>query len=210
MRTIPVFIPYVNRPDMLNRVISMIPRTEHTEALVINNSGKYIDVPCTVLIPPVPLTFTQSQNWMLWLAKHFECQFYMWAHCDALLEPDSVEKLYQCAMSQTGKWGVIYTHYDIFCAYNTEAASAVGGYDTDFFDYTSDCDFYRRLDLAGYARIESGIKVGHDGGSTTLNSDPRHSRRVGIQVPYRNAVYRAKWGGDPGHEVFKTPYNEAK
>ena len=209
---IPVFIPYVNRPDMLDRVISMIPRTEHTEAVIINNSGGRMERPMSaaLLEPPVPLSFTQSQNWMMKLAKAYTLPFYMWAHCDALLEPDSVEKLYQCAVSQTGKWGVIYTHYDIFCAYNTEAADAVGGYDTDFFDYSSDCDFYRRLDLAGYKRIESGIPVGHDKGSTTITSDKRHWRRVGIQVPYRSALYRAKWGGEPGHETFKTPYDEVK
>lgn len=203
--TIPIFIPYVNRPDMLNRVVSMIPKNDKVEPVVINNSGEDVDTTATVLIPPVPLTFTQSQNWMLSLAKEFKWPFYMWAHCDALLGMDSVERLYERAMEECAKgtkWGVIYTHYDILSACNVEAMDAVGGYDTLFFDYASDCDVYRRLDLAGYARMESGIPVGHDQGSSTLRADPEQSRRVGLQVTYRSAVYRAMWGGDPGRETF--------
>ena len=209
MRTIPVFIPFVNRPDMLKRVVSMIPKNDKVEPIVINNSGKGIDTTATVLIPPVPLTFTQSQNWMLSLAKRFEWPFYMWAHCDALLEPNSVERLYDMAIGEWlkgTKWGVIYTHYDIFCAYNTEAMDAIGGYDTLFFDYSSDCDMYRRMELAGFARMGSGIQVGHDQGSSTIRADAEHSRRVGLQVPYRSAVYRAMWGGDPGAEKFSVKW----
>ena len=207
---IPVFIPYVNRPDMLKRVLSNIP-TEHTEAIVINNSGEYLYVNCKMLIPPVPLTFTQSQNWMLALAKHFKWPFYMWVHCDALLEPDSVGRLYEKAMEECAKgtkWGAIYTLYDVLCAYTVEAMEVVGGYDTLFFDYASDCDFYRRLDLAGYARLESGIQIGHDQGSQTIRSDPAQNRRVGIQVDYRGRLYRAMWGGDPGKETFATKWGE--
>lgn len=207
--TIPVLIPYINRPDMLNRVVSMIPKNDKVEPIVINNSGEDVDTTATILTPPVPLTFTQSQSWMFSLAKHRKLPFYMWVHCDALLEPDSVERLYERAMEECAKgtkWGVIYTYYDILSACNVEAMEAVGGYDTLFFDYASDCDFYHRLDLAGYARLESGIKVGHDQGSQTIRSDPAQNRRVGIQVDYRGRLYRAMWGGDPGKETFSVKW----
>lgn len=206
----PVFVPYINRPDMLQRVLSMIPRNT-TEAIVINNSGEALNVDAWVMNPPVSLTFTQSQNWMLEITRHRAVPFYIWTHCDALLEPDSVERLYGMAMEECAKgtkWGVIYTHYDILSACNVEAMEAVGGYDTLFFDYASDCDYYRRLDLAGYARLESGIKVGHDQGSQTIRSDPAQNRRVGIQVDYRGRLYRAMWGGDPGKETFATKWGE--
>lgn len=206
--SIPVFIPFANRPDLLDRVLSWIPRRGTTYPVVINNSGRELCIGAAVITPPVPLTFTQSQNWMLEIAKKNNVPFYMWGHVDALLQDDTVEKLYNIAMQECskGKWGVIYTFYDIFCAYSTEAMSAIGGYDAAFFDYCSDQDTYRRLDLAGYARIESHLPVGHDKGSTTINSDPLKSTLVGLQVPYRSSLYRQKWGGEPGHEKYDQPW----
>lgn len=206
MSTIPVFLPYVNRPDMLDRMLGWIPRRLTTEPVVINNSGKPLDIRATVLEPPVPLTFTQAQNWMLAEAKRRNVPFYMWGHCDAILQPDTVDLLRERAMHECSaktNWGVIYTFYDIFCAYSTSAMDAIGGYDTAFFDYCSDQDAYHRLDLAGYERLESHLPVGHDVGSTTINTEPWRKRLAGLQVPYRSNLYRAKWGGDPGHEVFR-------
>jgi hypothetical protein len=211
MSTIPVFIPYINRLDLLRRAVSLVPRRLTTEPIVIDNSGdpKFV-APCTTVHPPVPLTFTQSQNLMLKIAKERRVPFYMWMHCDAEPAPDAVERLYERAMHECSvgtKWGVIFTFYDILCAYNTAAFDAIGGYDTAFFDYCSDIDAYRRLDLAGYSRLESGIEVKHEG-SASLNSDPAISRLIGLQVPYRGHYYRAKWGGDGGHETFLTPFNQ--
>jgi hypothetical protein len=205
---IPVFIPYANRPDLLQRAISFVPRRMTTEPIVINNSGDLLDVQCKVLEPPVPLTFSQSQNWMLRYAKENRLPFYMWGHCDMVLEPDHVEKLYTIALHECAKgtkWGVIFTFYDILCAYSTAAADAIGGYDTAFFDYCSDQDFYRRLDLAGYSRHESHLLTKHDG-SQTINSDPLRRHIVGLQTPYRSMLYREKWGGEPGQERFNQPW----
>ncbi len=211
MSTIPVFIPYVNRPDLLQRALSLVPRRLTTEPVVIDNSGDPDFVaPCTTVHPPVPLTFTQSQNLMLKIAKDRKVPFYMWMHCDALPEPDSIEKLYAMAMRESSKgteWGVIFTFYDILCAYSTAALDAVGGYDTAFFDYCSDQDVYRRLRLAGYSLLESHLPVKHEG-SATIKSDPAENRRIGLQVPYRASYYRAKWGGDPGAETFQRPFNQ--
>lgn len=211
---IPLFIPYINRPDMLERVCRMAV-CPNVEINILDNSDgpsiMFSGIPLIYRRPTVPLSFTQTQNWMLKItqADADYGPFYMWVHCDALLEPDSVERLYVRAMEECDKgtkWGVIYTHYDILSACNVEAMETVGGYDTLFFDYASDCDYYRRLDLAGYARLESGIKVGHDQGSQTIRSDPAQNRRVGIQVDYRGRLYRAMWGGDPGREMFATKW----
>ncbi len=212
---VPVFFPYRNSPAHLMEVLRHVPRTDLIEPIVINNSGASLARPAfspylRILEPPVPLTFVQSQNWMLAEAKRREAPFYLWGHCDAVLQPDTVARLYDLALDLTlsgERWGVIYTYYDIFCAYSTAAAEAVGGYDPLWSDYCSDQDFYRRLDLAGYARVESHLPVAHDHGSTTIRTDPRESLRVGLQVAYRSEVYIAKWGGPPGSERYDVPFN---
>jgi hypothetical protein len=206
MSAIPIFIPYVNRPDLLQNAIASVS-CSLTDPVVINNSGADIDVQCQVINPPVPLSFTQSQNLMLKIAKDRSIPFYFWMHCDAEAELDTIEKLYALAAHECsqGKWGVIFTLYDIVSVCNTEAFDSIGGYDTNFFDYCSDQDAYRRLKLKGYPLLESNLPVKHLG-SQTINSDPARSRIVGIQVPYRNALYRAKWGGDVGHETFDIPW----
>jgi hypothetical protein len=210
MSTIPVFLPYANRPDLLQRALSFIPRRVTTEPVVINNSGEDLNVSCKVLNPPVPLTFSQSQNWFLQYAVDHGLPFYMWAHVDCVLQPDSVEKLYTMALSECSKgtkWGVIFTYYDILCAYSTKAMDEIGGYDTAFPDYGSDQDAYRRLDLAGYQRLESHLPgITHDG-SQTIASDALRRHIVGLQVPYRSTLYRSKWGGEPGKERFQRPWD---
>ena len=205
---IPCFVPYVNRPDMLQRLIPLL-QCENVVPVVINNSDAPLNASCEVIEAPVPLTFTQSQNWMLRIAKQGECPFYMWAHCDAIPGAGTTQALYERAIEECAvgsKWGVIYTHYDVLSACNTEAMEAVGGYDTAFFDYMSDCDVYRRLALAGYARLESGLECKHDGGSSTIKSDPKRDRVVGIQVAYRGDLYKQKWGGGLGQETFTAPF----
>lgn len=204
MSSIPVFIPYVNRPDLLQRAIASVPRRMTTEAVIIDNSTR-----CEVgfypraAVPPVPLTFSQTQNWMLAMAKERGVPFYLFMHADAEAGPDTIEKLYHLAMHECARrqWGAIFTAYDALAAYNTEAMSAIGGWDTMLTWYCSDNDTYRRLRLAGYPTLESNLPVTHKA-SQTINSDPAVKRAVDLEIPFRESYYRAKWGGNPGHETF--------
>ena len=82
---------------------------------------------------------------------------------------------------------------------------AIGGWDTMLTWYLADYDCYRRLRLAGYPTLESHLPVKHSP-SQTLNSDPLIRRQVDLEVPLREAYYRAKWGGNPGHETFDVPW----
>ena len=208
MSSIPVFIPYVNRPDLLARAFISVPRRMTTYPVVINNSGSPLAATLGEIIePPVPLTFSQTQNWMLKLAKERRVPFYFFMHSDAEAGPDTVQKLYQMAMHETSqrKWGVIFTAYDALAAFNTAAMDAIGGWDTNLSWYASDCDCYRRLRLAGYPTLESGLHVKHEP-SRTLNSDSQIKRAVDLEIPFRESYYRAKWGGEPGVETFDVPW----
>lgn len=136
-------------------------------------------------------------------------KFCLHMHSDAIIPDGAIAQLLDTARlveSQGRKWGVIYTFYDILAVYNPLAAQEIGGYDTNLPAYFSDNDWYYRLDLAGYERIDTGIEVGHVG-SATINSDPYLKNLNGITFPLYRQYYVAKWGGEPGKEKFKVPFN---
>jgi hypothetical protein len=210
MRAIPVFIPVVNRVDLLEKAIASVPNNSLTEPIVLNNTGGDLDIHCKGITPSVPLTASQTLNLMQKIAKMAQSPFYFFMHNDAEAEPGTVERLYEMAYrkhSQRAKWGVIFTFYDTLAAYNTEAFDAVGKWDTNLPQYYTDNDMYRRLKIAGYELAESGLTVKHVG-SQTINSDPLRKRINDITFPIYTRYYAEKWGGPPGNETFLRPWNQ--
>ena len=210
-----VFIPYVNRPDLLKKAVDSVPLSEHWRVEVINNSDESVNHKRAQghLIPSHPLTFAESQNWMLHLVHvAWNFPFYLFMHSDAEAGEGTIQKLFDMAsivQNSGAKWGAIFTAYDALAAYSTEAMQAIGGWDENLPWYLSDCDVYRRLRIAGYPTLESGLPVEHTP-SQTLNSDPEIARKVAEDTPKWRAYYHAKWGGDNEHERFSVPFNGHK
>ena len=206
---IPLFIPYVNRPDLLDRAMVSIPRVDGIEVAVINNSAsEHVHVPMGMCMTPRKgMTFSETQNLMLRTAQFMQAPFYFFMHSDAEAAPGTVLRLFEMAHLQQEKWGAIFTNYDSLAAFNTEAFDAIGGWDDNLPWYLSDCDIYRRMRLAGYPTIDSGLPVKHTP-SQTLNSDPEIKRKVEEQTAGWQAYYEKKWGGPNERETFLTPFNQ--
>ena len=207
----PLYIPYVNRIDLLVRAYESA-KGQGAEIGIIDNSPKREIAKignAWTITPATPLTFSATQNFMLKMATEGMSPFYLFMHSDAEAGPLSVHRLIQIADTLTKenrKWGVVWTAYDALAAFNTEAFNDVGGWDEELEWYHSDTDIYRRLKLANYEMIESSLPVHHEP-SQTLKSDPNIAAQVDRMVPFREAYYRAKWGGDSGHETFVIPFN---
>jgi hypothetical protein len=206
------YIPVVNRFDLLKDAITNA-RDVADELTVVDNSpeGKVHELfpDVQVFRTPIPMTFTQSMNFEFWDTRRKGKKFCLHMHSDSLVPVGAIHRLLEKAreVEESGvKWGVIYSFYDIMAIYNPIAGEAVGGYDINFPAYFSDNDFYRRLKLAGYECLESGISVGHMG-SQTINSDPFLKFLNGVTFPLYRQYYIAKWGGEPGQETFRTPFN---
>lgn len=211
---IPLFIPYVNRFDLLEKAARSAV-CEGVEINIINNSnGASIGIPGVDFIqrrPPVPLTFSQTQNWMLSIASgdaDYD-EFYLFMHSDAEAGEGTVGKLVEMARKATDggrKWSVIFTHYDALAVFNTQAFLEISGWDTLFPWYYSDNIAYYKLRLAGYELLESNLPVQHTP-SQTINSDPELKFRNSVTFPLFEYMYAQMWGGPPGRETFKTAFN---
>jgi hypothetical protein len=212
---IPLFIPYVNRKDLLEKAVRSAV-CDGVEINIINNSdGASIGIPGVDFIqrrPPVPLNFSLTQNWMLRIASgdaDYDEDFYLFLHADAEAGEGVVQKMVDFARGLTKerrKWAVVFSAYDAFAAFNTQAFLEVGGWDEVFPWYFSDGSVYHKLRVAGYELVESNLPVKHEP-SQTIKSDSKRAFLNSMTFPLYEYLYSQMWGGQPSKERFKTPFN---
>lgn len=210
-----VGIACVNRFDLLYEAVNSI-RLFWENTIIIDNSpngelkhNSKLPQQIQVLHPTVPLNFTQVMNCFQRIAFEKQCDVLMIMHNDARAHDGTPEKLLSTIESLNNgrrKWGVVFTNYDVLCAFNMEAIRAVGEWDTAFPNYFSDNDYYRRIRLAGFETVDSGLPVEHHG-SSTIKSDPYRMLINRNTFPLYKRLYQQKWGGKPGAERFTRPYN---
>jgi hypothetical protein len=209
-----LFIPFVNRPDLLRRGVESV---RNFSPVIIDNSSaderwslEPLDIKfgASIVKPSVPLTFAQTMNFVMMLAERQNAHYCLVIHDDAEAGVNSGDMLLTMCREHNskGKWGAIFTNYDSFVALNVAACKAVGPWDANLPQYFSDCDYYRRLRLAGYQTLDSGLPVKHEP-SQTINSDKKLKFLNSITFPLYRQYYIAKWGGQPGHETFEKPFD---
>lgn len=206
-----VWIPFVNRVDLLQRAVASVSDV-HGQVAIIDNSkegleGKHGDP--HIIRQSVPMTFSQTQNFMLAMTRRLGANICVFMHSDAEAGHGVIMQLISLARKYTAegrKWGVIFTAYDALAAFNVEAFEAIGGWDEAFEWYGGDQDSYRRIGLAGYELIDSNLPVKHEP-SQTLKADPEIGRKVDEGFAGRCEYYRQKWGGSPGNETFTKPFD---
>lgn len=221
-----VYIPYLNRPDLLKRAVDSVPELWPNLTIIDNSSEQDViddtfhtpsmqgNIGLSIFRPNVPFSFTMSQNWFFYDAKRRGCKFMMWFHNDCQLPSGAVQQMIDRVRgyyAEGRKWGVAFSYYDIFSAVNLAMVDEVGGYDTNIFSYVGDQDYYLRVKLAGWELVNTEIEVeairsGHVG-SQTINSDERIRLINGVTQTMANFYFSEKWGGEPGKEKFTTPWN---
>ena len=112
-----VGIPYCNRIDFLQDAINSI-KCYWDNLVIIDNSGSQelarhnFGQDFLIIEPIVPLTFAQSQNAFINIAKEKACDFYMYMHTDAVAgdgTPEKLLELVQQFFDAKRKWGVMLT-----------------------------------------------------------------------------------------------------
>jgi hypothetical protein len=180
------FIPIVNQVERLlplalsgcaplHHCTTIIDNRDTPEELALNLADLAPGI--TVYRPHVPLTTAQTMNVMLLRATAAGESFFTWQHLDAVPLGDTAEQLPEIARAAFDRelpWGVIFTHYDCFCAYNVGALNAIGGWDWRRFPfYFLDNDLHLRLTQAGYKLIDTGLPCSHEGSTTAQDPERR-------------------------------------
>lgn len=219
------FIPYVNRQDFLDRAIKCVIPTVKNNLIVIDNSddqnlhpGKYGNWEqdgeiyfIEVIKPTYPLLFSQTMNLMQNIAIQKDLAFFIFMHNDAVAPQERIDKLFKMVDESFKKepaWAVIFTLYDLLCAYRTSAIEDIGKWDVTFPQYFADNDYFRRVKLKGYKCLESGGEgMGHDTSATVRNDPARWWANEKSFMLYKE-LYKSKWGGYQDEEIYDCPYNK--
>ena len=205
-----MFIPFVNREDLLHKAIASASDLRE-ELAVIDNSPDGLKNPLsgiTVIRPSVPLNSPQTFNFMMTITRDMGADICIWMHNDAEAHPGVCAELLNRARlytAQRRKWGFLFTNYDALSAMSVEMFREVGPWDTTFHQYFCDNDQQRRARLAGFECICTDLPVNHIG-SQTIHSDASlmdHNRATFLL--YRD-YYARRWGGEPGKETYTVPF----
>lgn len=200
-----LFIPVVNRFDLAEKALNSVSdlETDPTGSVVLvrnDASGVF----------GTSLPFNIIQNTYRNIAIVGQFDYYMFMHNDAELVDERGIKGF-CDFVESldiNRWSVVFSNYDTLCAYNTKVMNIVGVWDTFLQQYFADNDMYHRMRLAGFPTVESNFKVLHnEGASATIHADPERNFLNGITFPIYEQYYIKKWGGRPGQERYKSPFN---
>lgn len=94
---------------------------------------------------------------------------------------------------------------------NPIALDTIGYFDQNFAPiYFEDSDYSRRAALAGLIYHNAGETSMVHRGSATIGSVPELNQQNHMTFSLCNAYYRRKWGGEPGQEIFRHPFNDTR
>lgn len=134
------------------------------------------------------------------------------AHNDIEMHPDVAHRFLASARSifeAGGKWGAVFQHYDVLACFNMAAVHDVGPWDTMYFQYHADVDYYHTLRKAGWKETYVGKpdEIHHHGSSSVKSDSLFHWRtRIRDSDGFDLRYYRAKWGGFVNSEQFPRPF----
>lgn len=139
-----------------------------------------------VMQAPVLMSFSQLQNYYMYLSHQYQWPYYYWSHQDvvALSFEDGMEGLtpkaheegyksiYELALQELNKtletderWGQRLFAFDNLALVNREAFEDVGGWDTFIPYYMTECDMHARLIMGNWTIKDARAGIINDVGS---------------------------------------------
>lgn len=217
---IPALIaPAYNRHDLLERMLRSIDHPVG-RGLVLDNAKSGYRLPSMansglfdvlkVFEPPfTSLGYGGSINFGI--LQMPEAPWWLWASNDVVFGPGDLAVIAEMMDTATGPR--LVTGGFTWGAVNHAAVDIVGLVDDHNFYpiYFDDNDYHIRctLGVVEWIEYQGGIVHGADGAkaSLTIRSDEKLQQANRGSFGENHRRYLAKWGGEPGHEVFTTPWN---
>ena len=201
-------IGYVNSERLLRKAVLSLRELWPTTYIIDNSLVGLIasDWPVEIVRPPVPLTMSQSINLLMYMGEQLEADVLFWMHNDAEAVAGTCDRLVDLAQRACDKhrrWGVIFTNYDCLAAFSMPAMRYVGPWDVSLPKSFADVDYYRRMRLAGFEVLESGLPVHHhNDGRSTARADGTLAFLQSVTLPLHKQYFSIKWGGPPHKETL--------
>ena len=202
-------IPFGGRIDLLHEAVESV-RDIGNIHLWADGIDCPTDIPDVTVHEPGLVTIVSLINMCI---KHsWDDDVMFLCHNDAYAKPGVAKQFLDFtrnAFETDKKWGFIHSHYDVLAAYNMTAIRDTGYWDTMYFQYRADVDYYHLLKTRGWHELDSKLKDGvvHHG-SQSVKSDPLFNHRTHFRnsVDFDGRYYEFKWGGHPGQERFSRPF----
>lgn len=210
-----MIVPVYGRWDLTARMLGTIAEPVERGLLVDNRrDDPGIDLPpgFRVLAPPFE-SFGWGGSLNLGILQTPDAPWWAWCTNDIMLGPDTLPRLAH-AMAEAGDRPLVITHRWAVGALNRAVVVRVGLFDEHSYHpiYFEDTDLAYRCHLAGAeVRIDDlDVTEGADGfeHSVTTRSDPELSSANNRTWALNEAAYIAKWGGLPGEERYRRPWDD--
>ena len=213
-----IFIPVVNNFDLLEKAINSVPDGIFDDYFVFNNSNEKIPINLKqfkVIDRFGRLTFKQTQNCMREYAINNNYDYYCFMHNDGEVVDDTTERLIKKAdelIENNEKWSIIFTNYDVLCAYSTDCVKHIGKWGDSHWPvnqqsgYYLDNDYYRRMGLTHYKihYLQNTNVLHNNGASNTIKDQKELISWDNIREQVINH-YIKKWDGGTNNEKLKIP-----
>lgn len=202
---IPVLgIPYISRSDLMLRTITSI--NHPVDELVILDNSRDGSCPQVDGARTIKMHRNMGVSWA-WntiIRNTHEADYWVILNADVQLGSDDLARLAErmqdgadlCLVESMALFGI-----------SGACIEKVGWFDESFVPaYCEDNDYIYRCRLLG-ANVE-WITAGWDHfGSATIKSSDAHREGNNRSYPMNVKLYREKWGGIMGEEVYTTPFD---
>lgn len=225
-------IPVLNRGDFLLRCVMSIDHPVENLVIINNGEGKnhQVNAACAQIERREIDNASLFDNIKIEIHKNLGCGPswnhifrnypgpWLMAGSDIAFLPGSIALIDEAYEKNLDGDMVFGDGYNVFMMMQA-GLKKVGLLDENFYPaYFEDLDHWRRATLSGaklvpvpqFKRIHGDAQHPEDSsrGSNTVRSDAELNRRNGVTTQNNLEYYTRKWGGAPGSEQYKTPYNK--